>query len=135
MSGLAIVLNRLQGNLPLRELVPSSKIYGVVVPQNVEPPFIVISQASGYDHVTLLGQGEYPRDRIQIESVGADYNQVFEIGNGVKNALRNIIKQRFTLLRVKDVDITYTGLDITDYTDNREMVSRIMDFHVRWRSL
>lgn len=138
MSGLLIVANRLNSNAALKAKVPESRQFIVVAEQGAALPYLLISQVSGNDGVHLDGQDEYPVERIQVDVVAESYSSddgtgAREIVDLVKAALRNTIKATFSSVGVKDVDIIHTGMEITDYSDDKESVLIITDFMVRWR--
>lgn len=134
MSGLLIVGHKLNANAALKAVVPVSRQFLVVAQQGAEPPYLVISQVSGSDVVLINGQGEYPQERIQIDVVATTYSSAREVMDLVKAALKNTIKQTISPVGVKDVDIILTGLEVTDYSDDRSSVIIITDCHVRWRA-
>jgi hypothetical protein len=133
MSGLLIVANRLNANADLKAKVPVARLFMVVAPQATPAPYLLISQVSGSDGVHLDGQDEYPRERIQIDVVATSYTEARAVIDLVKAALRNIIKSTISSVGVKDVDVIHTGMEITDYNDDRTAVILITDFMVRWR--
>jgi hypothetical protein len=140
MSGLLIVANRLNSNAALKAKVPVKDQHIILVPQGKTPPYLVISQVSGNDGVHLDGQDEYPIERIQVDVVSADYKN--DNGRGAKDitdlvraALINTIKARISPIGVKDVDIISTGMELTDYNDDRTAVLVISDYMVRWRKI
>ncbi len=120
MSALLIVANRLNSSTLLKAKVPVAKQFLVVAKQAAEPSFIVVSQVGGSDQVLLSGQSEYPRERIQIEVVAEDYHSAREIMDLVRLALAGLIKETIPSLNVRDVDITYTGFELTTYSDKQE---------------
>lgn len=133
MSGLMIIANKLNGSAALKAIVPVSKQFMVVAAQGAANPFIVMSHVSGVDEVLLGGQGEYPRERVQIDVIASTYSSALSISKIIHETLINTIKEEIPALSVKDVDITYSGMSLTDYSDDRESVMILSDYHVRWR--
>jgi hypothetical protein len=140
MSGLLIVANRLNANAALKAKVPVKKQFIVVAQQGEVAPYLVMSQVSGNDGVHLEGQDEYPVERIQIDVVAAHYKS--DTGDGAKDitdlvraALINTIKAKMSAVGVKDVDIISTGMELTDYNDDKTAVLVISDYMVRWRKI
>ena len=140
MSGLLIVANKLNANAALKAKVPVSRQFIVVAQQADVMPYILLSQVSGNDGVHLDGQDEYPVERIQVDVVAAKYKT--DAGDGAKDitdlvraALINTIKARMSVVGVKDVDIISTGMELTDYNDDKTAVLVISDYMVRWRKI
>lgn len=136
MSAVLIVSHILNNNSALLSKVPINRQFMVTAKQGEAMPYLVINQVSGVDEVTLSGQGEYQRDRIQIDIVAATFNEANNVSKLVRGALVNTIKATITQgtsLRVKDVDIIATGMTVTDWSDNPGAFLVINDYHVRWR--
>lgn len=140
MSGLLIVANKLNANAALKAKVPVARQFIVVAQQADVMPYILLSQVSGNDGVHLDGQDEYPVERIQVDVVAAHYKT--DAGDGAKDitdlvraALINTIKAKMSVVGVKDVDIISTGMELTDYNDDKTAVLVISDYMVRWRKI
>ncbi len=138
MSGLLIVANRLNASAALKAKVPVARQFIVVAQQAAVMPYLLLSQVSGNDGVHLGGQDDYPVERIQVDVVASRYKTdegdgAKDILNLVRDALSGIIKAKISAVGVKDVDIISTGLEITNYSDDRTAVVVIADFKIRWR--
>lgn len=133
MSGLMIVANRLNANAALKALVPVARQFMVVSTQGATMPYLVISQVGGTDDVLLGGQGDYPRELIQVDVLASSYTSARAVADLVRAALVNTIKASISALNVEDVDITATGREMSDYNDVPPMVVIAQDFRVRWR--
>lgn len=131
MSGLTIVSGVLVANAPVTAVTTRGRIYPISAPQNAVAPFIVLNQVGGADGLHLNGQNEYPLHRIMVECNATTGTQAHDLGELVLDALRNTIKARIG--RFKDVDVTEAGPEITDYSDDRTMSRRVLQFYVRFR--
>lgn len=133
MSALQIIANKLNNDAALKAVVPVAKQFMVVASQTATKPFLIMSSVGGTDEVTLSGQGQYPRERIQIECVASSYTAARQIADLVYAALVDTIKESIPALNVKDVDIVAAGSEITDYSDDRASFFILADYRVRWR--
>lgn len=140
MSGSRIIAHLLNNNSAVTSIVPANKQFLDFVPQNVDMPYILIFDASGNDGVHLGGQDQYPRERIQVDSVHSGAVEVRNLCKAVNLALINTIKRTITTpgttgLRFKDVDIIEAGRPQGSYDDSRKIRVQSQDFFVRWRYL
>lgn len=137
MSALSIAIAKLRSVAGVTALVPAARIFPIEAPQELAPPFIIINLTSERDEQLLNSAGGYFDSRISVECVGATGTSANDIGEAVKKALQNVIKQDIVSLGASPV--TYLGVDImkadtdlTDRADDRSLSRRIIDFYVRW---
>lgn len=110
----------------------AQRIYSISAPQTVPSPYIVMNIVGGSDGKKLDGQEQYPVARIAVECCAQTGTEAYNIGEAVKAALLDKIKD--TVLTFKDVDVVFADTDLTDYDDARTMARRILHFRVRWRN-
>lgn len=144
MSGSRIIAHLLNNNAAVTAIVPVHKQFLDDVEQSsgdsVTPPYILISDISGSDGVHLQGQDQYPRERVQVDSVHTGAVDVRNLCKAVNLALIDTIKRTITTpgttgIRFKDVDIIEAGRPQSFYDDSRELRVMSQDFFVRWRYL
>lgn len=140
MSGSRIIAHLLNNNSAVTSIVPTNKQYMDFVEQGSEPPYILVSDISGNDGVHLSGQDQYPRERVQVDSVHTGAVEVRNLCKAVNLALINTIKRTITTpgtagLRFKDIDIIEAGRPQSFYDDSRSVRVLSQDFFVRWRAL
>lgn len=140
MSASRIIAHLLENDFAVKAIVPVGKQFLDFIPQGVEKPYILISDISGYDEVSISGQNQYPRERVQVDSVHTGAFEVRELCKAVNLALINTIKKTIktpgtTGLRFRDVDIVEAGRPQSLYNDSRQIRVMTQDFFVRWRYL
>lgn len=139
-SGAQIIAHLLNRDEALRAVVPVSKQFLDDADQGVKPPYLVISDVGGTDGVHLLGQDQYPRDRIQIDCIDTTSSGARNICGLVNAALIDKIKMTINQpqpsgLKVKDVDILEAGRPQSLFADSRQFKIISQDYHVRWRRI
>lgn len=137
MSALSIAVAKLRGTAGVTALVPAGKIYPIEAPQEIAGPFIIVNLVSERDEEQLAGAAAYFDSRITVECNGITGTSANDIGEAVKKALQNVVKQNIVSLGTPPV--TYLGVDIlkadtdlTDRNDERSLSRRVIDFYVRW---
>ena len=117
---------------PLVEITTAGRIYPIMAPQMIEPPFVVLHLISTTDGKKLDGQDQYSVARVQVDCNSLNATQVWDMGEHVKAALLDIIKAR--AIGCVDIDVVFADVDRTDYDDARTMMRRLLQFRVRWRN-
>lgn len=130
-SATAIIYSHLSSDTDVTAVVPVNRIYPVVAPQTVSPPYITITQIDEEDHQTLLGAGQYYVSRVEISIVGLNATFAVNSGEIVKHSFDEVIKA--SIAGATSVDIMKTGVDFVDYNDTRTEFRRLMEFYVYWR--
>jgi hypothetical protein len=127
-----IISHYLTRSLPVVAFTTSKRIYPYNAPQMTGLPYIVLNQASMNDGKHLDGEDEYPVSRIAVECLAETPTEAHSMGDAVRAALRNIIKQKFG--DYEDIDVTSTETDMTDFNDANSVPRRVIHFRVRWRN-
>lgn len=134
MSALAIVTKKLTTYAALNAVVPAGSVHSFEAPQGLASPYIVLNLVSESDEQMLRGAAAYFDSRVQVECIDASGTKANNIGELVKMALQNVVKENITVGATvfQGVDIYKADSDLTDRSDDRSVSRRIMDFYVRW---
>jgi predicted RNA-binding protein Jag len=110
--------------------VVGDRIYPLRAPQLSPDGYIIVTQVQEFDPQLLASASEYPQTRIQVECITVNARDVIPLGEKVKKALQNITNQA---VGSWTATVHKIGVDFTDYSDDRQVCRRVMEFAVRWR--
>lgn len=127
-----IITHYLKRHAPLVAITTAARIYPIMAPQTAVSPYIVMHLLSTTDGKKLDGQDQYSVARVQVDCNSQSATQSWEMGEQVRAALLDIIKQ--TAIGYVDIDVIFADVDMTDYDDARTMARRLLQFRVRWRN-
>lgn len=130
MSALRIALEILKDGM-------SYPIYPVVAPQTMEQPFAVISLIHEAQDFVIEGANPAFTSRISVACHGPTPAAAEELAEEVKSILETILNH--TLMDGSSPPIPWAGAtfwkegtDIHDFSDDRTVFRRIMDWRLRW---
>jgi hypothetical protein len=128
MSALSIVIQLLKTELP-------SPVYPLVVPQTAALPFVVVSVIHEAQDIVLEGANPAFVARLSIACHGADAAGMDAVGEQVKGILETVVNR--TLIDTSGqptAGATFwkEGSDISDFSEDRSVFRRIMDWRMRW---
>ena len=137
MSALRIVTILLRTDAALAGIV-GDRIYPVVAPQEAARPYIVASLIGEDDFHILTGSGGFWASRVEVQAIADSAAAVDALGETIKDVLGDVTARNvadggsppdFTAL----ANVLKQGSDVTDYSDDRTVFRRIIDFSVHWR--
>lgn len=134
MSAIRIALRLLLANDRITELVGQS-VFPVAAPQEVGRPYVAVSLVFEEQDTVLAGHRDGYTSRVSFACV-ADAVQVADaIGEAVKAAMAEVINVE-VLYDAGDLVAFVTawkeGTDLIDFTDDRKIFRRIIDYRMRW---
>ncbi len=117
---------------PVIAFTTKARIYPLMAPQMVISPYIVLHLISTTDGKKLDGADQYNVARVQVDCNSQTGTEAWNMGEAVRAALLDIIKD--SVLTFKDIDVHFADVDMSDYDDARTMARRVQQFRVRWRN-
>lgn len=128
MSALSIAMRLLKAELT----VP---VYPLVVPQTAALPCVVVTVVHEAQDFVLEGANPAFLARLSIACHAADAVGMDALGEQVKNALETVINRALgdaSGLPADGATCWKEGTDVTDFSDDRTVFRRIMDWRMRW---
>lgn len=134
MSAVTVLIAKLVGTASITNIVGSGGIHYAIAPQSAAPPFLLIRRVDEDDEIMLDGVSGLRETRLSIECAaeGSDTAGIETLGEALISALSATAKE--SVGGATDVEFWKAGTDITDYAEDRSIVSRIIDFYMRWRA-
>ncbi|MEQ8444865.1 MAG: DUF3168 domain-containing protein [Pelagibacterium sp.] len=137
MSATEIAMRILRGDPGVIAYV-SGRVYPGVAPQDVEPPYIVVSLISEEQDVVLNGHLDGYDSRVSFAIVAPFYNLANAIGEEVKACFSGVVHREMTIDEEESPPPTVavtafkTSADFIDHNEARTNFRRIQDFRIRW---
>lgn len=137
MTALQILLRLLLDDSGVTQIV-GDRVFPVLRPQGTDMPAIAVSSLHEDQDVTLSGHRQAFTNRVSVECFAADVATADGLGEAVKSALE---VAHIELLDddasppdvVARVDfIVKDGADILDFSEDRRVFRRVIDFRMRW---
>jgi hypothetical protein len=110
----------------------STRIRPFPLPQGETLPAIAVAMSAESDEYTLAGASQYPETSVQIHCIGLSGSSAIELGERVKEALRDLLYTSTDSPPVK-ASFQKEAVDFTDFADDLSTFRRVMAFSVRWR--
>lgn len=137
MSATKITISMLLANIPIGERI-GNKVFAVRAPQGVAAPWVVVTLVSEPEGQTLAGASGQFVSRVAVAVHAPDASAADEIGELVKACLGN--RTNYRVMAIDDptrllgtVTTNKAGGDILDFSDDRSIARRSIDFTVRWQ--
>lgn len=135
MNAVALIVQCLLNDSGVSDIV-GTDVFPVVAPQKHIVPHCVVSLIHEDGDVTLNGHGAGFFARVSVECKAPSVPQAVNMGEAVKAALTLINEPVFSSavppVEIGTVTCWKEGTDITDYTPDRSIYRRVLDFRVRW---
>lgn len=134
MSSVGIVIASIKAAATVTAIIgagSAARVYPSVAPQNATKPYIVVHRIFERDNELVEGAGQYWMSRIQCDCIAGTATAADDLGEALKLALGNIVKQ--TIGGRTGVDIMVEGTDVSEHSDDRKSFARKIDFYVYWR--
>lgn len=134
MSSLGIVIAAIKAAASVTAIIgagTAARVYPSAAPQNAAKPYIVVHRIFERDNELTEGAGKYWMSRIQCDCVAETATAADGLGEALKLALGDIVKQ--TVGGRSGVDIMIEGTDVSEHSDDRKSFARKIDFYVYWR--
>lgn len=130
MSAVAITIQALLADATVTALV-GERIDPIKPSQESAESCIVVNQVAESDHPIFSGpQSGFYQSRVQIDCRSNTATKALALGDAVRDALQNIVRQTFAS---GEATFFKEGVDITGEMDEADLYMRSMDFYVYWR--
>jgi hypothetical protein len=131
MSALAVVIHLLGADQTI-----GAEAYPVVIPERAALPCIVVNLIAEDQNVVLNGSQNSYASRVSVACHAGTATAANALGEAVKSCLGGVINAAVDIGESPALEIGATilkaGTDLTDYSDDRTVFRRILDFNVRW---
>jgi hypothetical protein len=131
MSGVSLIINALLAQAGVAALV-STRIRPFPLQQGESLPAIAVAMSAEDEEQLLAGASQYPQTSVQIHCIATKASAAIDLGEAVKNALRDLLYTSSDSPAVK-ASFQKDGVDFTDFADDLSTHRRVMAFTVRWR--
>lgn len=132
MSALKIAVTKLAATSAVTDITTAVGIYPITMPQAAVPPCLIVNVVSGQDEHMLTGAGKYYRHRVSVECLATTALGAEALGAAVMTALQD--NANATIGSFTGVATQFADSDRTDFSDDRSVYRRTVDFFIRWRS-
>lgn len=110
----------------------STRVKPFPLPQGETLPAIAVAMSAEDEEYTLSGAAQYPQTSVQIHCIGLTASSAIELGERVKEALRDLLYTSSDSPPVK-ASFQKEPIDFTDFSDDLSTHRRVMGFSLRWR--
>lgn len=110
----------------------STRIRPFPLQQGETLPAIAVAMSAEDEEYTLAGAAQYPQTSVQIHCIALTASAAIEIGERVKEALRDLLYTSSDSPPVK-ASFQKEPVDFTDFSDDLSTHRRVMAFSLRWR--
>lgn len=135
MNAVALIVRCLLNDIGVTDLV-EHEVYPIAAPQGFTAPHCVVTLLHEDADVTLNGHRAGFLARVSVQCMARNAPAAINIGEAVKAALTLINDPVYSAavppVEVGTVTCWKEGTDITDYTADRSIFRRVLDFRVRW---
>ena len=131
MSAVSLTINALLAQAGVTGIT-STRIKPFPLPQGLALPAIAVAMSAEDDQYTLAGASQYPETSVQIHCTALSASAAIELGERVKEALRDLLYTSTDSPPVK-ASFQKDAVDFTDFADDLSTYRRVMAFSVRWR--
>jgi hypothetical protein len=131
MSGVSLTVKALLAQSGVTA-VTSTRIRPLPLPQGETLPAIAVAMSAETEEYLLSGASQYPETTVQIHCVAAKASTAIELGERVKEALRDLL---FTNADSPPLKASFQkeSVDFTDFAENLSTHRRVMTYSLRWR--
>jgi hypothetical protein len=130
MSAVAITIQALKAAATVTAVTTTARIYPMVAPQGATYPNIVVHLISENDTQMVDGPALWAESRVSVECRANSASSALDLGQVVVTAIGGTTNAS---LAGKTATIWQSGSDYSDYSDDRTVFRRIVDFTLRWR--
>ncbi|HEY4200047.1 MAG TPA: DUF3168 domain-containing protein [Devosiaceae bacterium] len=136
MSALTIGVRLLLADAGIVAKVGSS-VYPITAPQGAEGPYIVVGLVHEEQDFLLAGASGCFFSRVEIQCVASTGPEADAIGEAVKACMTTVLNATVMSGGDNPVEIgTATawkeGTDLLDFTDDRAVFRRLLDYRLHW---
>ena len=110
----------------------STRVRPFPLPQGETLPAIAVAMSAEDEEYTLSGAAQYPQTSVQIHCIGMTASSAIELGERVKEGLRDLLYTSSDSPPVK-ASFQKEPIDFTDFSDDLSTHRRVMGFSLRWR--
>lgn len=110
----------------------STRVRPFPLPQGETLPAIAVAMSAEDEEYTLSGAAQYPQTTVQIHCIGLTASSAIELGERVKEGLRDLLYTSSDSPPVK-ASFQKEPIDFTDFSDDLSTHRRVMGFSLRWR--
>jgi hypothetical protein len=107
------------------------RIDASVAPEDATFPYAVVYLVGQAEDLLVNASSSWPESRVSVQICTRSAGSALSIGETVIAALRD----KINVAPVTGYEATFRkgGSDVTDYSDDRTVHRRIIDFYIRWR--
>lgn len=132
MSALTIAITKLATTSAVTDLTGTVGVYPINFPQTAVMPCVVVNIVSGFDEKMLTGAAKFYRHRVSVDCLADTALGAMALGDAVMSALEDNVNA--TIGSFTGVSSQFADTDRTDFSDDRSVYRRTLDYFIRWRS-
>lgn len=138
MSARGIVITKLVQTPAIIALLGGNKIWPDHAPQGTTAPYILVHKPAQTTRQLLEGPSCLVQSRVSLECIAASAAAADALGDALYAALGSVTNELIESAGSpteisRTATIMSANLDTTDYSDDRTVHRRIIDFYVDWR--
>ncbi|HEV7344556.1 MAG TPA: DUF3168 domain-containing protein [Devosia sp.] len=134
MSAIKLAIHLLLDDAGITGLV-GTDVYPVAAPQEKGLPYIAVSLVWEEQETILAGHLDAYTSRVSFACVAASLSAADAIAEAIKDAMSGVVNTNVLDgqgQRMATVTAWKEGTDMTDYTEDRTVFRRLLDYRMRW---